>query len=361
MAVDYRQKAKDLSDNWKEIATKAGLDPSNKNWSQDDWRKFKNQKEKGSQSSDQKNQTAASQYVAGQVPSVSKIDLGDGKSIDVLTQSGDPALDISNATAINQNLLDANLIRITGQQVLLNTTEETRRATEVADRQNIGITRQSEATEYAARESSGATRFAATEAARGAIETQRAASASQERQVSLKGEQDRLTAIEQGAQERLNIGLTGEQQRQTQAQLLAGQERQIGLTGTQQRLTQAQLLAGQERQIGLTGTQQRLTQAQLLSGQERQIGLTGEQQRLTEAERGKQERLGISATGIEQRLTQGQLLSGQERQIEMTGAQQRMLAQEQGRQQRETDMQTEMNKRYKEAKDAAQASRAFRA
>ena len=336
MAVDYRQKAKDLSDNWKEIATKAGLDPSNKNWSQNDWRKFKNQKEKGSQ---QKDQTAASQYVAGQVPSVSKIDLGDGKSIDVLTQSGDPALDISNATAINQNLLDANLVRITGQQVLLNTTEETRRATEVADRQNIGITRQSEATEYAARESSGATRFAATEAARGAIETQRAASASQERQVSLKGVQDRLTAIEQGAQERLNIGLTGEQQR----------------------LTQAQLLAGQERQIGLTGTQQRLTQAQLLSGQERQIGLTGEQQRLTEAERGKQERLGISATGIEQRLTQGQLLSGQERQIEMTGAQQRMLAQEQGRQQRETDMQTEMNRRYKEAKDAAQASRAFRA
>lgn len=182
--------------------------------------------------------------------------------------------------------------------------------------QAVGLA-QASATETAARESSGATRFAATEGARAAIESQRIASQSQERQIGLKGAQDRLLAVEQGAQERLNIGATGEQQRRTQAQLLAGQERQIGLTGREQRLTAA--------------------------------------------ETGKQERLGIAATGTEQRATQAQLLAGQERQIEMTGAQQRMLAQEQGRQQRETEMQAEMNRRYKEAKDAAQAARAFRA
>lgn len=315
MATDYRQKAKDLSDNWKEIAQQAGLDPTNKNWSREDLKEFRQQRTENKKNKN--SQTAASEYVAGQVPTVSKIDLGDGQSIDVLTQSGDPALDISNATAISQNLLDANLIRITGQQVLANTQEETRRATEVAGIQNLGIGRQAEATEAAAREAAGATRFAATEGARAAIESQRVQSQSLERQIGLKGAQDRLLAVEQGSQERLNIRATGEQQR--------------------------------------------LTQGQLLGGQERQIGLTGEQQRLTTAETGKQERLGITTTGAEQRSTQAQLLAGQERQIEMTGAQQRLLAQEQGRQQRETEMQAEMNRRYKEAKDAAQAARAFRA
>jgi hypothetical protein len=151
-------------------------------------------------------------------------------------------------------------------------------ATKVAAREAAGATKfaASEAARGqigAATQVAGATKFAATEAARGAIESQRVAGASQERQVSLKGTQDRLLAVEQGGQERLNIETTGGQQRATQRELLGSQERQIGLTGEQQRL----------------------------------------------------------------------------------------LAQEQGRQQRETDLQNEKFRRYKEAKDAAQASRAFRA
>lgn len=78
-----------------------------------------------------------------------------------------------------------------------------------------GTQAQAEATKYASEQSAGATRFAATESARGQIETQKIASDSAERQ----------------------IGLTGTEQRKTQADLLAGQERQIGLTGAEERLT----------------------------------------------------------------------------------------------------------------------------
>jgi len=146
-------------------------------------------------------------------------------------------------------------------------------AAEAANANKFAASEAANAAKFGASQAAEATKFSATEGARGQIESQRVASESQERQVGLKGVQDRLLAVEQGSQERLNIETTGRQQRETQAQLLGSQERQIGLTGEQQRL----------------------------------------------------------------------------------------LAQEQGRQQRETDLQQEQFRRYKEAKDAAQAARAFRA
>lgn len=308
MATDWKQKAKDLGEGWKKAQEALGIKNID---SKKDFEAIQNQMSKGPSNA----QKAAQQFAAAQQPTLQTI--GQGKNaVTYVSVPGDTAATMNSLVAGTARMEDRiDMGFLADQATILKDRDNTIRATESAN-QLAGVGLQADATRFAASESAGATRFAASEGARAAITTQQIASQSQERQIGLKGAQDRLLAVEQGAQERLNIGATGEQQRQTQAQLLAGQERQIGLTGEQQRLTQGQLLAGQERQIGLTGEQQRLTQAQLLAGQERQIGLTGEQQRL--------------------------------------------LAQEQGRQQRETEMQAEMNRRYKEAKDAADAARAFR-
>lgn len=145
----------------------------------------------------------------------------------------------------------------------------------IADFNLQGVKSQSEATRYAAEQAAGAQRFAATEGARAQIESTQLATASQERQIGLTGTQQRLLAVEQGGQERLNIETTGRQQRQTQADLLAGQERQIGLTGQEQRSTQKELLAGQERQIQMTGAEQRST-IQEQARQDRETALQSE-------------------------------------------------------------------------------------
>lgn len=122
-----------------------------------------------------------------------------------------------------------------------------------------GTLAQAEAHKYASEQAAGATRFAATEATRGQIESTRLTTESAERQ----------------------IGLSGAEERKTQAERMAGEERQIGLRGTEERKTQAELLAGQERQIGLTGEQERLTQGQRLASEEKQIGLRGSEDRMT--------------------------------------------------------------------------------
>jgi len=88
------------------------------------------------------------------------------------------------------------------------------------------------------------------------------------------------------------VGERGRQTRQTQAQLLSGQERQIGLRGQEER-----------RAIGARGTETRATQAQLLSGQERQIGLRGSEERQTTRVRGEEQRAGIREAGSETRQT----------------------------------------------------------
>jgi hypothetical protein len=113
-----------------------------------------------------------------------------------------------------------------------------------------GVQAQAEATKYAAEQSAGATRFAATESARGQIETQRVASESAERQIGLTGAQERLTTVTRGEQERLGIATTGEQERLTTA--TRGEQERLGIaaTGEQERSTQ------RERFIGETGLEQ---------------------------------------------------------------------------------------------------------
>ncbi len=78
----------------------------------------------------------------------------------------------------------------------------------------------------------------------------------------------------------------------TQADLLSGQERQIGLRGQEERAAIRETGA-ETRQLRETeGAQQRLG-----------IETTGAQERLSEAERGRQQRLGIETTGAQQRKT----------------------------------------------------------
>jgi hypothetical protein len=122
-----------------------------------------------------------------------------------------------------------------------------------------GTLAQAEAHKYASEQAAGATKFAATEATRGQIESTRLTAESAERQIGLTGTQERLTQAERFAGEGQLIGLRGGEERRTQAELLAGQERQIGLTGEQERLTQGQRLASEEKQIGLRGSEERLT------------------------------------------------------------------------------------------------------
>ena len=72
-----------------------------------------------------------------------------------------------------------------------------------------------------------------------------------------EGTQRRLTVGAMGEQERKTVSATGQEQRLTQKQLLAGQERQIGMRGTEQRAA-----------IKTTGTEQRAT-ARTTAGEQR--------------------------------------------------------------------------------------------
>jgi hypothetical protein len=103
-----------------------------------------------------------------------------------------------------------------------------------------GVRAQADATKYASEQSAGATKFAATESARGQIETQRVASESAERQIGLTGAEERLTTVTRGEQERLGIATTGEEERKTT--VTRGEQERLGIgeTGRQQRETELQ-------------------------------------------------------------------------------------------------------------------------
>jgi hypothetical protein len=77
-----------------------------------------------------------------------------------------------------------------------------------------------------------------------------------------------------GEQERKTVAATGQEQRLTQKQLLAGQERQIGMRGTEQRAA-----------IATTGTEQRATERTRGEEQRAAIRETGGEQRTTEKQR----------------------------------------------------------------------------
>ena len=120
--------------------------------------------------------------------------------------------------------------------------------------------------------------------------------------------------------------------------------------GEQQRLSAR--VAGEEQRRGMaeSGTQQRLG-----------IAETGSQQRQSARVAGQESRAGMAEQGSQQR--QSTRVSGQEQRAGMaeSGTQERMTRRVEGQEVRETDLQREMFRRYKEARDYGQAQSAYRA
>ena len=322
MATDWRAKAKALGENWKTVAQNLGYNPNNINESQ--YRAIK--KEIDAQATP-KNTGNVNKPGVSKTKDATVLQLPDITSIfsGILDVMGNAQAEKFNADKAQSDQILQNLVNLGNEKI--------------AGFNLQGVQAQADATKFASEQSANATKFASSEAARAQITSTELATSSAERQIGLQGTENRLLAVTQGEQERMNIAATGVEQRLNIGETGRQERMNISATGTEQRLTQAQLLAGQERQIGLTGQQQRLTQGQLLAGQERQIQLTGR----------------------EQRSTQQQLLAGQERQIMMTGAEQRSTIQEQARQDRNTALQSELFRRYKEQKDQSDALRSFRA
>ena len=272
MAIDWKAKARELGSNWQQAVSALKIKNLD---SENDYNQIKAWMAKnpaGGSKPLSTAQKAAAQAQANQSPTVRTLGSGD-QAVTYIDIPGDSAATVSSLTDAQTRSNDRlDMIFLANQASILkdkdNAIRETESANSLAAQQAVAA-----ANKYAASQSAGATRFAATEGARAAITTQKIASESQEKQIGLQGAQDRLLAVEQGGQERLNI-----------------------------------------------------------------------------ATRGEQERLGMVTSGEQERLNIG-----------ARGEQERLLTQEQGRQQRETDLQTEQFRRYKEAKDAAQASRAFRA
>ena len=87
----------------------------------------------------------------------------------------------------------------------------------------------------------------------------------------------------------------------------------------------------------------------------------GEQQRLSARVAGQEQRAGMAETGTQTRATAR--VQGQEQRagIAETGTQTRATKRVEGQEVRETDLQREMFRRYKEARDYGQAQRAYKA
>ena len=122
--------------------------------------------------------------------------------------------------------------------------------------------------------------------------TQRVAGEEDRATITTTGLETRKALETAGIQDRLLREAAGQQDRLTQADLLSGQERQIGLRGQEERAA-----------IRETGTETR--QLRETEGAQQRLGIetTGAQERLSEAVRGRQQRLGIETTGTQQRKT----------------------------------------------------------
>jgi hypothetical protein len=142
-----------------------------------------------------------------------------------------------------------------------------------------------------------------------------------------------------GTESRLNYMVQGEQARA--GQRIGGQERRAELaeSGAQQRASAR--VAGQEQRAGFgeQGAQQRASAR--VAGQEQRAGFAeqGSQQRSSARVAGQEQRAGMAETGTQQRAT---------RRVE-------------GEEVRATDLQREMFRRYKEARDYGQAQSAYKA
>ena len=164
------------------------------------------------------------------------------------------------------------------------------------------------------------------------------------------GTQSRLGQMVGGEQQRLSARVAGEEQRRGFAE-----------SGYQQRL--GQRVGGQETRAGMAeqGAQQRASAR--VAGQEQRAGTaeTGTQQRASARVAGQEQRAGMAETGTQQRASAR--VAGQEQRAGLAegGAQTRATKRVEGQEVRETDLQREMFRRYKEARDYGQAQTAYKA
>ena len=142
-----------------------------------------------------------------------------------------------------------------------------------------------------------------------------------------------------GTESRLNYMVQGEQARA--GQRIGGQERRAELaeSGAQQRASAR--VAGQEQRAGFAeqGAQQRAS-----------ARVAGQEQRAGYGEQGTQQRASARVAGQEQRAGMAE-----------TGTQTRATKRVEGQEVRATDLQREMFRRYKEARDYGQAQSAYKA
>ena len=165
----------------------------------------------------------------------------------------------------------------------------------------------------------------------------------------------------EGTQSRLGQMVGGEQQRLSAR--VAGQEQRAGFAeqGAQGRASAR--VAGQEQRAGMAeqGAQQRASAR--VAGAEQRAGFAeqGTQQRASARVAGQEQRAGMAETGTQTRATAR--VQGQEQRagIAETGAQTRATKRVEGQEVRETDLQREMFRRYKEARDYGQAQTAYKA
>ena len=154
----------------------------------------------------------------------------------------------------------------------------------------------------------------------------------------------------QNTQQQLNLETAAELDR-IQREFYTTQDiRKLQSEGTQSRLGQM---------VG--GEQQRLSAR--VAGQEQRAGFAeqGTQTRASARVAGQEQRAGMAETGTQQRASAR--VAGQEQRagIAETGAQTRATKRVEGQEVRETDLQREMFRRYKEARDYGQAQSAYKA
>ena len=173
--------------------------------------------------------------------------------------------------------------------------------------------------------------------------------------------QDIRKLQEEGTQSRLGQMLGGEEQRRSAR--VAGQEQRAGYAeqGAQGRASAR--VAGEEQRAGMaeSGAQQRASAR--VAGEEQRAGYAeqGSQQRASARVAGEEQRAGMAESGSQQRASARVAGEEQRAGIAETGAQTRASRRVEGQEVRETDLQREMFRRYKEARDYGQAQSAYKA
>ena len=163
-----------------------------------------------------------------------------------------------------------------------------------------------------------------------------------------------------GEEARANLAEGGSQTRASAR--VAGQEQRAGFAEQGSQLRATERVRGQEDR-GRTAEEGSQTRASArVAGQEQRAGYAeqGSQVRATERVRGEEDRARTAEEGQQQRAT-GRVMGQEQRAgIAEEGSQTRGTRRVEGQEVRETDLQREMFRRYKEARDYDQAQRGAR-